>query len=631
MENQPSSTSPNRWWDLPSVFLLLVVLTASFTRLISTQWTEGLTITRTLSYLGLAAGLALGYSKFPPRIAALFATAYGLFAVPWRLGLTLGEGILWQERLVSLAGRLSVTINQLVHQQAVTDNLLFLTLMSALYWTISVNAGYSLTRYASPWRTVLPTGLTIVVIHSYDAYLPSRAWYLVLYLFFSLLLVTRLVFLHRRRQWEQNNTYMPPHLGVDFIRVALAATVVLLLLSWTVPAMADSLPAAQTAWQQIKRPWDNVRDNFDNAFASLRSSVGIVNDYYGTNLSLGRGNQLSENRVFTVQTPPDPPEGVRYYWRARVFDVYKSGGWISTLTTSVSVQPNDFNRMSFPAEGGRGPGQYAFSFTVDSPIATLFSAPQPIWVSRPAKVEMTTNPDGTADLGSMRATPALQAGDTYNVRASLSDVTVSKMAQSGTEYPDWVSQRYLELPGEITPRTRQLAQEITAGLDNPYDKAAAITSYLRQNIEYSEVIPPLPNNQDPIDWFLFDLKQGFCNYYASAEVVLLRSVGIPARIAVGYAQGEFDETTGIYTVRQRDAHAWPEVYFSDLGWIEFEPTAGQPEIARPLGEQGDSATPAAPLLDPLQDRLNTFLEKPDQATAEAPARCKNGLSSGAPP
>ena len=152
---------------------------------------------------------------------------------------------------------------------------------------------------------------------------------------------------------------------------------------------------------------------------------------------------------------------------------------------------------------------------------------------------------------------------------------------AGNDYPEWVRERYLQVPPNITPRTLQLARDLTAELANPYDKAAAITNWLRANIEYSNSVPQLPNNQEPIDWFLFDLKQGFCNYYATAEIMLLRSIGIPARIAVGYTQGETEELSQVYTVKQRDAHAWPEVYFPGLGWIEFEPTSSQGGLFAP--------------------------------------------------
>ena len=94
--------------------------------------------------------------------------------------------------------------------------------------------------------------------------------------------------------------------------------------------------------------------------------------------------------------------------------------------------------------------------------------------------------------------------------------------------------------------------------------ADAITQYLRSNITYSSTVENPPSGQDALDWFLFDSKKGFCNYYATAEVVLLRSVGIPARMVVGFAQGEFEQPN-LYVVRERDAHAWPEVYFPGLG------------------------------------------------------------------
>jgi transglutaminase-like putative cysteine protease len=234
---------------------------------------------------------------------------------------------------------------------------------------------------------------------------------------------------------------------------------------------------------------------------------------------------------------------------------------------------------------------YAFSFTTATPMITLYTAPQVNWLSRPARLEMALNEDGSADIAVLRASPSLRAGETYSTRASLSTVTVAQMREAGANYPDWVLQRYLEVPDALSPRVAQLARDVTSELTTPYDKTAAVTNWLRANISYRETIPAPPANRDPLDWFLFDLKEGFCNYYATAEVLMLRSIGIPARLAVGYAQGELEELTEIYTVRQRDAHAWPEVYFPGLGWVEFEPTVSQGELLRPLGSDTNSTTP----------------------------------------
>ena len=607
MNEKKSALTPHRWWDLPAVFILLIILTTAFTRLIATDWTPGLVVIRYITYLGVLTGLALGQSRFSPRVAFIFAAVYGAFVVPWRLGMLMGEGILWQERLTSMGGRIQTIITQLSKQQAVTDSFLFLILMSLLFWALSAYAGYSLTRYAHPWRIILPTGVALVLIHSYDAYLTSRAWYLVIFLFFALILVARLVYLHNRKRWKQSNTYVPPYIGVDFVRIALVVTTILLLLTWTTPAIADSLPQAQDVWQRIKQPWNELRNTMDNAFASLRSTVGIVTDYYGPNLSLGRGNRMTDTLVFNVLVPDNRPEGIRFYWRSRAYDFYENG-WKSTLLTTELIDPDETG-LKYPDAEDNAPGQFPFAFTVGSPLSTLPTPHQVIWVSRPVKLELEFNQSGEADLATIRATPPIRAGETYNVRSSLNQTTILSMRNAGTVYPDWVTERYLQLPETITPRTRQLAALIAEGDETPYDIVVAITKYLRDNIEYTETVPPLPSDQDLVDWFLFDLQQGFCNYYATAEIVLLRSLGIPARLGVGYAQGEPIEGANAYTVLQRDSHAWPEVYFPGIGWVEFEPTVSQPEIIRPLGEPtnidtSDPGTSASEIEPPTQAELD---------------------------
>ncbi len=586
MNRDKTHPPDTRWWDFPAALLLLILITTAFTRLIATEWTDHLRLMRTTAWLGLIAGLALGVSRFSPRRSTFFAFVYGLFIITYSIGLTLGEGVLWTERIQSLIGRIGVIVNYLIQQRAVPDNLLFLVLMSIIFWVLSIHAGYSMTRYGNPWIVILPTGVALILIHSYDSYLSSRAWYLVVYLFFALLLVARLTFINNRKRWITNKTYTPPYLGLDFIRTALVVSIVLLLLSWTIPALANTLPAAEDAWMRVKQPWNDIRNTFDNAFASLRSTVGIVTDYYGPNLLLGRGNRLGDNIIFAVATPEEPPDGIRFYWKARVYDYYYDG-WSSTLQTSNIVEPDNFD-LKLPDVNNASLDSHSFAFTLGSPIATLFTPHQAVWLSRPARAEFSTNPDGTSDIGSYRAVPPLRAGESYQVRSALNSVTIAELRAAGTDYPAWVTNRYLQLPDNITPRTLRLAEEIAEGHQTPYDIVTAITNYLRNNIEYSETIPPLPADQELVDWFLFDLQQGFCNYYATAEIVMLRSLGIPARLAAGYAQGDLLEgSTDTFVVRQSASHAWPEVYFPGIGWVEFEPTVSQPVLVRPLGERLD--------------------------------------------
>jgi hypothetical protein len=141
----------------------------------------------------------------------------------------------------------------------------------------------------------------------------------------------------------------------------------------------------------------------------------------------------------------------------------------------------------------------------------------------------------------------------------------------------------LQLPESLPAHLPLLAEQITAGQETPYDQAAAIEAFLRQFPYNQQIEGPKPG-QDGVDYFLSEVKQGYCDYYASAMVVLLRSVGVPARYVRGYSQDVKQE--GLYHVLERDGHAWPEVFFPGYGWIEFEPTAGEPLLVRPQSQEG---------------------------------------------
>ena len=211
-----------------------------------------------------------------------------------------------------------------------------------------------------------------------------------------------------------------------------------------------------------------------------------------------------------------------------------------------------------------------------------------MWVDQPGSVSVDSIENGQNDPFAWVANPPIAQGGRYQVRAEIADPTVSELEAAGTSYPSWVQDRYLEVPQNIQAVIQTLADKVASGQSMSYDKTEAITNYLRNTIQYSTTVPSPPSSEDPAVWVLFDYKKGFCNYYASAEILMLRSIGIPARLAVGFAEGEtnnnllVDHANGeSYTVLSRDAHAWPEVYFPGIGWVEFEPTVSQSPIVRP--------------------------------------------------
>lgn len=181
----------------------------------------------------------------------------------------------------------------------------------------------------------------------------------------------------------------------------------------------------------------------------------------------------------------------------------------------------------------------------------------------------------------------LQVGSTYQYTALASTASPDQLRSAGTDYPDYVQQRYLQLPNTITPRTTQLAHSLTASTDNPFDAAKAIEEYLRSHITYNENVLMPPKDQDVVDYVLFDNPQGYCEYYATSMVVMLRALGIPARLVAGYYPGAPDPEQGGYLYREKNAHAWVEVFFPGYGWIPFEPTASRPDLA--YGDQLDQS------------------------------------------
>ena len=225
------------------------------------------------------------------------------------------------------------------------------------------------------------------------------------------------------------------------------------------------------------------------------------------------------------------------------------------------------------------------------------------------------------DVEAVYGRTPLRPGDAYGVTGLASAATEADLRGAGTAYPAYVD-RYLDLPS-ITPRTQTLADELAAGYDNPFDVAVAVEEFVRDRIAYELEIEPPPDDQDAVDYVLFDSRVGYCEYHASAMAVLLRAVGIPARMVVGFYQVPLDPEAGGYIYRQRDAHAWVEVYFPGYGWIPFEPTPSQPQ--REYGPLDPAATPpTVPTPEPSPPAAATPTAVPVAPTPPAAAATDQG-------
>ena len=571
-----------RWWDGWIAVFAVAVIAMVAVRLWATEWTGDLYILVYVTFFAAVAGLTLGVSRFSPLVSALFSAAYGVFIIGWLFGTTIQGDISWRDRLFYiLGGRLAFAIEQFMDGSSVLDPILFLTLMAVLLWVLGSLSAFIIIRRGTAWPVLIPLGIALMVIGHYDAVAVRNTRFLMTFLFLGLLLVGRMTLFRYRDKWHREGIQTTTETHSDLNKTLLIVTVLILVVVWLIPITPRQKTQYSALWETIKQRWDNWTDQFSDILVVAPTPSPFSSANYGETLGLGRGSPSSEDPVFSIDTETEAPPGYRYYWRARSYDFYDDAEWsTSSDLNSTPLFPSNFD-IPYPEWQ---PGE-SIRYTVTAQVGLtdhIFSTGLPANLDRP--VEALTQPisETEADLVALIANPVVVSGDAYTVESQVFLPTETELRATSTDYPEWLA-RYLQLPEDFSPEIAALAQDIAGELDNPFDQAYAITRYLRINIEYSRTIPEIPQGFDPMEWFLFEGRTGFCNYYATAQVLMLRSLGIPARMAVGYAEGEFDPAAQAFVVRERDSHAWPEVYFVDFGWIEFEPTVSQPAYILPAG------------------------------------------------
>jgi len=623
-----SSNHARQPFDWIALLLLVAMTMLSAWALTTTEWAEDLNVIPLIALLAVWSGAALARSRFPGWLAFIFAAIYGLFITGWQLGLTLDPALIWQRRLLVLYGRMAVFASVIIVGEPNQDPLMFVLIMSLVLWTVGALSAWSAFRGGRLWGTILPGGLTIMVVAYYYLGEARLGLFLGVYLFLALILAVRIEWMRQQNQWASARARVPIDAQFRISVSGLVAAALLVVLAWGAPAFARSERLAD-AWSTLTRPLDRMKDRVGDAIGTLRGPAAVVASEYDDVLQLGSGTQPVNRLVMIVDPASFPRAGGRFYWRSRVYDRYVDKQWFSPPGKLVEYDPQQGD-LPLVETGGRELVEVSFA-PQGAALRLLYLPAEPVWVDRTSTLHVTAVDSGAYDVLTLTADRIVYEGESYVVRSAIASPSAAQLREAGTDYPEWVTSRYLQLPDTITQRTRDLADEIASGHDNPFDQVVAVTRWLRANITYDRVIDAPPPDVEPLDWFLFDYKVGFCNYYASAEVVLLRSLGIPARLAAGYARGTYDPQEGVYEVYGEDSHSWPEVFFPGVGWVEFEPTASQPVLTRPenvAAEESGGGLRASPEggqpINP-DDRLEQLLANDDLAPGGALARPGAGL------
>lgn len=248
------------------------------------------------------------------------------------------------------------------------------------------------------------------------------------------------------------------------------------------------------------------------------------------------------------------------YWRTGSYDQYTGSGWAQT----GDPRPYD-GRIG--TRGIRGE-RVEYRVTLERSATALPT----VW--RPATVD---GPDGLAVTGgrAVRSDQALEPGTAYEGVSHRAPRDPTVLRSMGRDYPAEIAERYAGTDGQVADRVGRLTAEITTDADNPYDEARAIESWLESSKDYSLNVSRTSDNM--AETFIFEMERGYCEYFATSMVVMLRSQGIPARYVVGYSTGQ-QVAPDTYQVRGMNAHAWVEVYFEDVGWVKFDPTPGRDRL-----------------------------------------------------
>jgi transglutaminase-like putative cysteine protease len=397
------------------------------------------------------------------------------------------------------------------------------------------------------------------------------------------------------RQLGRKNPSIHGYLGaspVTFVVPVVLLVSLTVLIGTLMPEIKPILTDPYTAWRNMHgQPANFVTGKGIEVTEPLRDKSS---GYSRNDRTLGGGFRFDYTPVMTVETTH------RSYWRGETRSFYTGRGWQMSEAEKHQAVTGVRADQPLPQDAAYDDSQVktievrqTFSFLTDQAYPVLFGSPfiQKLEETDGSKA-MQNRFLWSAKNGELRVNEKVKQPypKSYTVISRMPVIDENGLRQAPLELPNpGAFADYLQLPDRLPARVRQLAADLTKDASNPYDKAKKIEEYLSTTFPYtSNPDTGKSRSRDFVDSFLFEIKEGYCDYYSTAMAVMLRSIGIPTRWVKGYASGVLEnnenplyglilgdsDSGGVYTVRNADAHSWVEVYFSGWGWIPFEPTSG---------------------------------------------------------
>ena len=597
------------WSGLPIFAIMALVYPLSLQQ---ADWVELSDQFAQIAVVAIALGTLVGNAPLRPLRAAAAGAALGAFTVTLLTISSVGEGP-FRERAVALGIDVNTWLTQVVAGEAARGQTVFTLFLGASVWAAAFIGAFALARTGRVWEAILVNGVCLTI--NVSLALTPLLLDLVVFSLCALVLMVRLHIVTLQERWEERNIQPTGEMDWRVLRGGLTWTTVLVIMALITPRVGAAA-ALETAFDVFEAPYQRVETEWQRFFAGVSGPSRLRGVSFSDSIRLGQSPNLGEAVVMVVEAP----EG--RFWRAIAYDFYTGQGWRTTeVDRSDRVSADKFQLRQ----------RLDVIFDVKEPYGNrLFGANEPLKASIPS--QFLVGDDRSFSSG-IRALEQRQASERYAVASTVSIADKGSLRRAPATYSEAIRRAYLQIPSTLPQRVRDLARKVVEGKDNAYDKAEAVESFLRTNFRYAPVVRPPPPGRDPVDWFLFDLKEDFCEYFASSMVMMMREVGVPARLVEGFTAGTFDPNIGQYVVKQINAHAWVEVWFPSYGWIEFEPTPSETPFLRaeePFDPAAGGAGGTGDLPDDALDRENQLLDR-DLLFAEGEGAGAGGVLGGALP
>ena len=587
-----------------SLLLLLCLVLVVNTAVRAAGWVPEDTVVLPAALGGLLLAALLAKRPLGDAAAWTLITLYGLLLVV----LTLGKlwpplGMLgdwpalrayWLENGALFIERVGGWYQALAAGGRSNETVVFALLLGLLAWFLAAYLGWSAYRQRQPLPGLLLLGL-LVALNGYYGAAPIE--YAAFFVGLAVLITAVFYFASLEQGWEQRMVDYSTQIRWELVLYAGSVGVTLLALAFLLPAMRLNRAASWLLGNENVRA---LEETFDRAFGGVEvardrpipagqpGGAGILPRAF----LIGNAPELSEIVMMTAEAeilsgPPGTAVEQARHWRALSYERYTGRGWtMGGDETPRLVRAGE--TVPLPPAGPVSEIRQSVHWRYDNRIVR-YTLGEPLLFDHVVRAYFRGDDFSHA--------AAVEQQNTYEAVSRLSAATEEALRTAVADaVPFAIRRRYTALPGTLPERVRSLAAEVAGEEATPYDQALALESFLRQ-YPYSLDVALPPAGTDVVDFFLFEQQAGYCDYYASAMVVMARSLGLPARLATGFLAQEPDEE-GQQTMHQIDAHAWAEVYFAGFGWVEFEPTASFPS-PREAGGAVPATQTSAPVPPPI--------------------------------